>query len=1167
LGFQITKRQRDGLFNKPNINKSMKITNRVPGQFRLTRQNWIAMKLFAVFMLAALLQVSAKTVAQINYKAKNAKLETVFAAIKQQTGFTFFYNKADLSTAKPVSVDFKNASLQDALENCLEHESLTYDIEGKTIVISPKLMVETPSTTLMIATPVAIDITGKVTNDKGEPLEGATVLVKGSALGTKTDVNGNFSINADPNARLVVSFIGFESREILVNNRTNITIQLNPVFTKAGEEIVIGYGTSKKANVTTAISSVTAATIDKLNITRVEQALQGSVPGVLILNQNGQPGDKPMIRIRGTGTNNSPDPLFLVDGFPVSSIEYLNPGDIDRIDVLKDAASAAIYGARGANGVVLITTKTGKRGTTSIAYDGYYGMQNAWRKLPVLNATQYATLMNEGAKNANPTNPLPYADPASLGAGTNWQNALFQKNVPVTNHQVTASGGNDKATYLTSFSYFDQQGVIGGKNSEFKRYTFRLNLNQKVTDYLRVGTNLSYINSERRAIFDNGDQGGHMLGNAVNIDPITPVYETDPAKLATYNANAVKNGTQVYGISPLSTFPNPLAQLAITSGNNKLDKLFGNVYAELSIFKGLKFKSSYSMDLANATSNSLNPIYYLLPTSSQTFSKVNKSFSRSTNWQIENVLSYSTTFNKHSIDAVLGQSALKYYYEDLGGSRNDPSPIDPNLAFIDVATDASSNLNNGGADTRTLASYFGRLGYSYDNKYLVSGVLRRDGSSRFGSNNPWATFPSVSAGWLVSNENFFKSTTLTLLKLRGSWGQNGNENLGSSFPWASTIGTYGQGYTFLVNGVETLVSGASLGRISNTNLKWETSEQTDLGFDAELWKGKVAVTADYYIKKTKDLLIAPDVPLSVGFPAPFVNGGNVENRGIELGINYNNRIGKDLKLNLSFNISHNTNKVTQINNTAKVVSGAAYISLGSITRMAVGEPIGYFWGVKTAGIFQTQAEVDNYTWTNPTTQAVNKIQPNAKPGDLKFVDFNNDGKINDNDRTNIGDPNPKYTTGFTINLTYKNFDLSIFTIGMFGNKVFNGNYRFDKSVSNLPAAWLDRWTPDNPGAKYPRFVSTDPNKNTSTVSDFFLENGSFVRVKNLQIGYSIPDDVVRRTKIHGLRLYAAVDNAFTFTKYTGFDPEIGATSPLSLGIDRGVYPQSRTFRFGVNLKL
>jgi TonB-dependent starch-binding outer membrane protein SusC len=539
---------------------------------------------------------------------------------------------------------------------------------------------------------------------------------------------------------------------------------------------------------------------------------------------------------------------------------------------------------------------------------------------------------------------------------------------------------------------------------------------------------------------------------------------------------------------------------------------------------------------------------------------------RSITWQTENVLSYSLTFRKHSIEALAGQSAFKFYSENLGAQRNDASPIDPNLTYIDVATDIASTQANGTADIRTLSSYFGRLAYNYSGKYFLSAVIRRDGSSRFGRNNPFATFPSASAAWLISKEKFFKSNLVTLLKLRGSWGQNGNENLGSSFPWASTISFGGQQYTFLNNGgVEYFQSGASLGRISNPFLKWETSEQTDIGLDAEFWNGKLSVTADYYIKKTKDLLIAPDVPIIVGFPAPFVNGGSVQNKGIELGISYRNKIGKDLGLNLSFNISHNSNKVTAINNNSKVIAGAAYINMGSITRMTIGEPIGYFWGNVTAGIFQSQAEVDAYTWTNPANNVVNKIQPNAKPGDLKFLDNNNDGKISDLDRKNIGDPNPKYVTGLNINLDYKNFDLSIFAIGMFGQKVFNGNYRFDKAISNLPEKWLNRWTPTNTNTDIPRFVAGSAN--FSTVSDFYLENGSFVRIKNIQLGYSIPKKFISKVKVSSLRFYLAIDNAFTFTKYTGFEPELGATSPLSLGIDRGVYPQARTLRFGATLKL
>lgn len=1123
------------------------------------------MKLTTFLLLVALTQISARGFSQtVTLSCHDAPLGKIFRDIQKQTGYNFLCTTEQLNSTSKVNLDVHQAPLAEVLELCFQSQPVTYAIVNKTIVVSEK---KSPGISLMESL-LPVELTGTVTDSAtGNPLAGVTIRVQSNTMGALTDAGGHFTLEVEAGAVLVVSYLGYNTKTVTVGEGSTIHISLAPSTTGLNQIVVIGYGTAKKTDISTAISSVTDATIDKLSITRVEQALQGTLPGVMVMNQNGQPGDKPMIRVRGTGTNNDPDPLYIVDGFPVSSIEYINPGDIARIDVLKDAASAAIYGARGANGVILITTKKGAPGKLSLSYDGYYGIQNVWRKVPELNATQYATMMNTAARNASANNPLPYPDPASLGKGTNWQDALFQKNVPIVSHQVTASGGSEQTTYLTSFSYFDQQGVIGGPKSEFSRYTFRLNLEQKVLDFLKIGTNINYIYSQRRAIFDNGDQGGQVLGNAFNIDPITPIYETDPAILASYNPNAVKNGDRTYGISPLGTFPNPLAQMSILHGSNKIDKLIGNAYAELNLGKDFKFRSSYSMDLENISNNSMTPIYYLLPTSSHPYSTVSTSFSRATNWQTENVLTYAHDFGKHNIQAVVGQSALKYFYQNLGGSRNDPAPIAPGLAYIDVATDITSSVNNGGADVRTLASYFGRVAYDYDGKYLASAVLRRDGSSRFGRNNLYATFPSASAAWVISREHFFHPGTVSFLKVRASWGQNGNENLGSSFPWASTINTANNGYTFLSNGQEILVSGASLSAISNPDLKWETSEQTDFGVDMDLWGEKLSVSADYYIKTTKGLLIRPSIPDIVGYSAPYVNGGNVQNKGVELGITYKGQITRDLGINASFNISHNVNKVTRIDNTAEAIAGANYINMGSITRMAVGEPIAYFWGVKTAGIFQTQEQIDNYTYTNPTTGATKLIQPNAKPGDLKFIDQNGDGTINDNDRVNLGDPNPKYTTGLTINLFYKNLDLTIFSIGMFGQKVFNGNYRFDKTVSNLPKTMLDSWSPDNTDARYPRFVSNDPNRNYSTVSDLLLEKDNFVRVKDLQLGYTLPEALTTRFKVNTLRVFVAVDNAFTFTKYSGFDPEIGATSPLSMGIDRGVYPQSRTFRFGVDLKL
>ena len=1128
----------------------------------------LVMKLTAILLIAVCLQANAHVFSQkITLKEQNVSLEKVFREIRKQTNYQFFYPDEIVRKAKKVTIDIRNGTLKQVLDVCFSGQLLAYTVSDNIIIIKRRPE-ETENRPNLVA-PVPAEIKGRVTNEQGQPLAGATVAVRASDMATQTDADGNFSLPAPAGSVLVISFVGYQTREITVTEQSTLVISLKPAYSTGEQVVVVGYGTQKKRNISTAISSVTSGAIEKLSITRVEQALQGNAPGVMVLNQNGQPGSKPMIRVRGTGTNTDPNPLYIVDGFPVSNIEYINTGDIERIDVLKDAASAAIYGARGANGVILITTKSGKAGKVTFNYDGYYGIQNVWRKVPQLNAAQYATMMNEGSKNANPANPLPYPDPASLGEGTNWQNAIFQKNVPVTSHQITASGGTDKTTYLTSFSYLDQQGVIGEKKSEFKRYTFRLNLNQKVMDFFRIGTNLNYIHTRQAAIFDNGDQGGQALGNAFNIDPITPVYETDPAKLAAYNPNAVKNGSLTYGISPLATFPNPLAQLAIINGDNKVDKLIGNVFGEVDIVKGLKFRSSFSTDLQYNTSNGMTPIYFLTATSGQTYTSVSKNFSRAYSWQAENVLSYSFQVNRHSVELLAGQSGYKYFYENLSGNRTDPSPIDPAVAYLDVAsTTPATGANAGGADARTLASFFGRMSYDYGGKYLLSGVIRRDGSSRFGRNNPYATFPSVSGSWVISSEDFYHSSLFSFLKLRASWGQNGNESLGSSFPWASTIVTYGNQYTFLDNnGVEYLENGASLGAISNPNLRWETSEQTNIGADAELLNGRIGLTADYYVKTTRDLLVRPSIPDIVGYGAPYVNGGNVRNSGVELGLTFKDKIGRDLGINAAFNISHNVNKVTRINNASQTISGANYINLGSITRMAVGQPIGYFWGVQTNGIFQTTEQVDAYTWTNPDTHAENKIQPNAKPGDLIFVDANDDGKINDNDRVYLGDPNPKYTTGLTINLTYRDFDLNVFAIGMFGQKVFNGNYRFDKTVSNMPATMLDHWTPDNTDARYPRFISNDPNKNYSTVSDLLLENGSFVRVKNLQLGYTLPNVLTRKALINGFRIYVAVDNAFTFTKYKGFDPEIGATSPLSMGIDRGVYPQSITYRFGVNIKL
>ncbi|WP_078673262.1 SusC/RagA family TonB-linked outer membrane protein [Chitinophaga eiseniae] len=1020
-------------------------------------------------------------------------------------------------------------------------------------------------------------ITGVVKNEKGETLPGVTVGIINAdssfRKGQVTDAQGVFLITGIPaGGPYAISFtsIGYikqqsRNHKLAEGEKVSLLIKLKESATELNQLVVIGYGTQKKSDVSTAITTVNTDFIGKQSILRAEQALQGSAPGVLVLTPSGQPGEKPMIRIRGTGTNKNPDPLYIVDGFPVNDIEYLNPNDIERMDVLKDAASAAIYGARGANGVVLITTKSGKKGPARVAYDGYYGIQNAWRKVPVLNGTEYAEMMNEGARNANQA--APFANPEQYGKGTNWQDATFTKNAPITNHNVSVSGGSENSTYFTSFSYFGQQGIVGGERSQFERYTIRLNGDQKIKDFLRVGVSLSYMNTTSRGINANADYGG-VLNNAINLDPLTPVYETDPTKLNNpvhYPINAIRNGDQIYGISTIITDgpTNPLAAMQLANGKNKNDKVLGNAYGEVDLMKGLKFRSSLGIEVNNYSSSSFTPQYYLNSASKTDVSLVGKGFSRRYTWQVENVLSYNRKFGKHNIQALLGHTALKSRFENMNGSRPDLITSDPDMAYIDLATNETLNKVSGGADVRALLSYFGRAAYDYDGKYLLSATLRRDGSSRFGRNNPFATFPSVSGGWVLSKEKFYASNTVTFLKLRASWGQNGNENIGdNSFPWAAGM-VLGNGYTFIKpTGEEYYLNGVASGAVPNPNLKWETSEQTNFGVDMELWKGKLAVTADYYIKNTIGLLFNPPITAIVGNPSPYVNGGSVSNKGVELGITYKQQVNKDLSFNVTVNGAYNKNNVTAINNAAKAVAGTGFIGAGAVTRMQVGYPIGYLWGYRTDGIFQNKKEVDEYV--GPEGK---KIQSKAVPGDLRFMDLNGDGKLDNNDKTIIGDPNPDVTAGLNLNLTYKRFDFSMFAVGMFGHQLLNGLYRYDIKMANMPRQYLDRWTEEGSNAKYPRFTFADNNGNHNNVSDVYVENASFVRIKNIQVGYTLAEGLVKKAKLNNLRVYVAVDNPFTFTRYTGFDPEIGARDALNLGVDRGVYPQARTFRAGVNVNL
>lgn len=1001
-------------------------------------------------------------------------------------------------------------------------------------------------------------VTGKVISaEDGLPIIGGNVLLQGTSTGTVTDFDGNYEITVPgDDAVLVFSYTGMSSQEVVVGDRSVINITMQTDAQLLDEVVVVGYGVQKKSVVTGAIASVTAEEISQTPVLRVEQALQGRTAGVQVTSSSGQPGDALTVRIRGAGTTGNADPLYVVDGLPVGGIDYLNPGDIESIEVLKDAASAAIYGARAANGVVLITTKSGQAGKIQVNYDGYYGVQDPWRKLAVLNAREYAVIQNEAAAASGFS--IPFDNPEALGEGTNWQDLLFNENAPLTNHQLSITGGNDRSTFAGTLSYFSQEGIVGGDKSQFDRYTARVNSTHKIGERFTFGENLSFTHIDRRSIDGNNEFGGPLM-STLNIDPITPLYENDPDRLATYDPRAVTDDEgNVYAISPYATqeVVNPLARLEVTNGRYKLDKIVGNVYGELEILKGLNLKSSFGIDLAYGGGDNFRPVFFLNAAQISNESRVDKNIDRWFNWIWENTLSYQKDFGAHNLGLLLGTTAQEFNYENIAGGKSNTVFSDFENAYLNTATNEESATIGGGAAESSLLSYFGRVTYDFNDKYLFTAIFRVDGSSRFGENNRFGFFPSLSAGWVMSEEPFMQDVDfIDFLKIRASWGQNGNQEIGN-YRWASTIAT-GAGYSF---GDGTLfTSGALPSSVPNPDLEWETSEQTDIGIDLRFMDGRLTFTTDYYVKETKGLLVDAPIPGIVGNNAPTVNGGNVENRGVEFALGYRNKLS-DFNYSLSVNASYNENEVTAINNAEGVILGAGFSTYGTVSRAAIGFPIAYFWGLRTDGLFQNEAEVESYT-----SGSGGLIQPDASPGDIRFVDLNGDGTINDQDRTIIGNPTPDWTFGFNLGADYKGFDLNLFVQGASGNEIFNGTRRHDLTSANMPARFLNRWTGEGTSNDIPRSTVSDPNGNFSKISDFYIEDGSFLRVKDLQVGYTLSANALRFLNMAKVRLYVAAQNLLTITDYNGFDPEIGARSSLDIGIDRGIYPQARSYRFGMNV--
>lgn len=992
---------------------------------------------------------------------------------------------------------------------------------------------------------------------RNAPLVGVTVIEKGQPNGTLTGDDGSYQIEVQgPDAILVFSYIGFSTQEVVVGTQSEVNISLEEDVANLDEVVIVGYGTQKKSVVTGAISKVRGEDLEDMPVTRLEQSLQGRTSGVRVTTNSGQPGEGATVRIRGTSSINSSEPLYVVDGVPIGGgIDFLNQGDIESIEVLKDAASASIYGARSAGGVILVTTKKGAKDRIEVNYSAYYGTQAPWKKLALLNAEEYGTLMNESSVASG--GDILFANPRELGEGTDWQDEVFNTNAPIQNHELSISAGSKNSQYYASFGYFDQSGIVSSAQSRYQRFTARFNSTHKINKKITFGNTLAYSRIKGVGVSTNSEFGS-PLSRALNIDPITPLIETDPDVLSNsvYTNFPVVTDEQgmPYGISTLVTSEvlNPVAALSVQQGFGWSDKLVGNVFAEIELIEGLKFRSSVGTDLAFWGSENFTPVHYLNATNRADLTGYNRAQNTGLYWIWQNTLSYSKVIGNHDFNVLVGTVAEKNSGQGIGGNIQDIPVNDISQASLSFSTPAESQTFYGYEYQGTLASYLGRLNYNFSAKYLLSATMRIDGSSKFGSNNKFGYFPSVSMGWVVTEESFLKSNPLiNFFKIRASWGVNGNDQIGD-FRFVSTVGG-GRNYTFGLD--DRLINGVSPNAIANPDLRWEETKQTNIGFDAKLFK-RVSVTFDLFEKKTTDMLLDIAVPGYVGNAGPVGNIATMANKGMELELGYSNSIG-DIQFDVSGNISYVENEVTDLGPDKEFLTGQTFSPQGlEITRTTVGLPIGYLYGYKTDGIFQTADEVSAYTNADGEI-----MQPEASAGDFKFIDVNGNGEIDPDDRTFIGDPTPNWTYGINASVAWNGFDIVAFGQGVSGNQIFKATRRFDLQMANMTADALDRWTGEGTSNTYPRLVMNDPNKNFSRSSDFYVEDGSFFRIKTLQIGYSFPPNLLKEIGFRKLRVYVSGNNLVTFTKYSGFDPEIGGGS---YGVDRGIYPQARFFLVGIN---
>jgi len=1071
-------------------------------------KTWMIMKLTTVFMLAFCLHASAKGYSQnVTLTHKNVSLAKVFKEISRQTGYTFVYTESLLQKAKKVSITTVNASLDQVLNECFKGQTLTFSILNKLIIIKEKEK-ESQQEKIYNAPPAPpITIQGKVTNDKGEPLAEATVTEKGTDNASKTNGDGNFSIRVSgENSTLVISYVGFLTREVAVGSQRTINVTLAAANTSLSEVVVVGYGTQRRGNITGAVGTISEEEFENRPNTQLGSVIQGKTAGVQVISPSGKPSAGLSIRIRGTSSiNASSDPLYVVDGVPTTDTRSLNPGDIESISVLKDASSAAIYGAQGANGVVLITTKRGKSGQPVFEFSTYRGYASVWKKLDVLNGEQYRALMTELGKNT---------DWSKYTANTNWQDEVFQAGTS-QNYQLSLSGKNERTTYYISGGWVQQKGAV--RSSEMDRFNFKVNLEQKVKNWLSLGTNLTYTRYHDVDVSDNQavNQGGVILG-VLSTPPVIEIYN--------------QNGT--FTSNPFQNWENPISSTDGSDRGYKNQRLLGNIYTDINFLRELKFRSSFGIDYSNATYDYfLDPIRTSYGRANSGIGQYNTNLSNY--WIFDNTLSYTKNFSGHNISALAGAVSQKYLWENSSIERR-------NFSGIAVTTpNAGAVIQSASADKSEKAntSFISRINYDYIGKYLLTANFRADASSNFGPGNRWGYFPSFSVGWRISQEDFFKEVTLVNdLKIRAGWGIVGNDNVGNY----AYFGRVGVGANYAIGGVAQ--PGNYPSSIQNNDLKWEETEQTNIGLDVSILKSRVTVSADAYLKKTNDLLLNVPLPRSTGFDVGLQNAGSVENKGLEFQVNTKNFV-RTFQWETDFNISFNRNKV--INLVGQTVVGGGVAGRGDVSYTTEGQPIGLFYGYV--------ADI-----VDPAT------------GNLLYINGKGNSTFNPaaSDRVVIGNPNPDFIYGLTNTFTYKNLGLNIFIQGAKGNEIFNASRIETEGMidpKNQSAAVLNRWTTPGQVTDIPKAVAD--NTNNSRISTRFVEDGSYLRIKSATLSYTLPADLIKKAHFGSARIYVTGENLLTFTKYKGFDPEVnyaGGSNTVQ-GIDYGTYPQTRNLILGLNI--